>query len=62
MYKIYYYFIKDAVTGKERELPYVTEYWFGGIGDGIILNGIKYIITDYAVEDAYWEDLREEAY
>ena len=50
MTRIIYYFLKSAMTEKEKENPICTDENIGEIGDFVEVDGAGYIITDYAEE------------
>ena len=50
MERDFYYFLKTAVDEDPIEFPYHTDEYLGEIGDFIELDGIGYIITDYAID------------
>lgn len=50
MERIFYYFVKRALTGEVKELPICSDEYLGDINDYIEYNGTGYIIIDYAIE------------
>jgi hypothetical protein len=57
---VYWYFLKNVVTGEMRNLPYYSEKWIGDIGECVYVGEIKYKIMDYAEEAFYPDDLQGE--
>lgn len=57
MERIFYYFVKRALTGEVRELPICMDTYVGDIGDFFCFNGEGYIITDYAVEYVNYDEV-----
>ena len=47
---IYYYFLKSTLDNSILPNPINSNSYLGEIGDFVEINGIKYIITDYAEE------------
>lgn len=47
---LFYYFLKRSMTGEMRELPICTDSWMGDISNYIEIDGVGYIIVDYAIE------------
>lgn len=47
---IYYYFLKSTLNDEVLSNPINSNFYLGEIGDFIEINGIGYIITDYAEE------------
>ena len=47
---IFYYFLKSSLEGVVRDTPYITDIYMGDIGDFVTIDGVGYIIIDYAVE------------
>ena len=50
MERIFYFFVKNTLTGEVKENPICSDEFLGDINDCIEFDGIEYIIIDYAVE------------
>jgi hypothetical protein len=44
------YFLKSAVDDQPLDKPICSDFYYGEIGDFVEIDGIGYIITDYAEE------------
>ena len=46
----YYYFLKRSVDDVMTKYPFCSMEFLGEIGDYVDIDGVGYIITDYAIE------------
>ena len=53
---IFYYFLKRSFDDTAISIPYTTFDFLGDIGEFVELDGVGYIIKDYATEVVYAED------
>lgn len=54
---IFYFFVKSAFNDVQKEEPIYSTDFLGDIGDFCEVDGVGYIITDYAEERVCWDDL-----
>lgn len=47
----YWYFLKSSVDDVETKEPIYSNTYLGEIGDFYDIDGVGYIISDYAIED-----------
>ncbi len=45
---IFYYFLKRSLDDVENVFPFRTTDFWGEVGDFVEIDGVGYIITDYA--------------
>lgn len=57
MEMLFYFFLKSSVDDTPKSSPVCTSVFIGEIGEFVELDGVGYIITDYAVEQHYWDEL-----
>lgn len=50
MMRIFYFFLKSSLDDTPIRNPICTEDFLGDIGDFVEIDGVGYIITDYAEE------------
>lgn len=55
MMRIFYFFLKSSLDDVPAKAPICTDVFLGDIGDFVDIDGVGYIITDYA-EEIYAED------
>lgn len=53
----FYFFIKRSLDDEIQTEPICTTNFLGGVGDFFEINGVGYIITDYAVEPKNWSEV-----
>lgn len=53
---IFHYFLKRSFDDTIVSIPYTTFDFLGDIGDFCTIDGVGYIIEDYATEVVYAED------
>ena len=55
METIFYFFVK-TLDGKSKEDPIFSQTFLGEIGEHIIIDNVKYIIDDYAMDQFNLEE------
>jgi hypothetical protein len=51
----FWYFLKSALTNKEKKDPIAADEFLGDVGDFVEINGVGYIICDFVVEEHNWD-------
>lgn len=57
METLFWYFLKSSVDDIVRQSPICSECYLGEIGDFVELDGVGFIIIDYAIEQHSWNEL-----
>lgn len=57
---IFWYFLKSSVDDVVKTSPICSQVYLGEIGDFVELDGVGFIIVDYAIEQHSWEELIED--
>lgn len=52
--RVFYFFVKTSIDNVVRDTPICSDEFLGDIGDFVEIDGVGYIITDYAEE--YWAE------
>lgn len=56
METVFYFFIKRSLDDAAQQNPICTTVFLGDIGDFFEVDGVGYIITDYAMEQINWNN------
>lgn len=61
METLFYFFVKRSIDDVMREAPICTTVFIGDIGEFCEIDGVGYIIVDYAIEEHCWDDLIDDS-
>jgi hypothetical protein len=54
--RIFYFWLENSLTGERKVNPIITDQFLGDVGEAIMIDGVGYIIKDWAVEAHVWSE------